>query len=205
MVDVYGFNPPAETYQALRFHSMDTYNYPKNKWTNGLIKMVKMIDSDWFILLLEDYWLTQRANLSCIEAMIDYATNRQGGLEILRIDLSADRASRKQAREYDRHSLYNIIVTPSGTPYQMSYQAALWNSAALLDVLKPDESAWESEVKGSKRLDKRDDLLVLGTSHYPIKYVPGYRSQQRRLHHMERMPQPHRKRVVGMVPASALR
>jgi len=204
IVDVYGFSPPRQKYPEMHFHSLDTYNYPREKWTNGLIQMLQILEADWFILMLEDFWLIEPVDLECIGAMIDYVSTIGRGKKILRIDLTADRSSRRQARPFDKYHGFQIIQTPPKTPYQMSYQAALWNADALLDVLMPNESAWQSEVDGSRRIARRDDILILGTEHHPLKYIPGYRSQQRRLHHMEKMPEPHRQRVLGMIPAHAL-
>lgn len=166
-VVVFGFDRSTHLPNNFYFESLGP-QLPANKWSNGLIKMLDRIGHTHFIMLLEDYWLYQPVDKQRI--------NKAAGLmndDILRIDVSGNRASYKMAVDI----MPGIVETPMGTPYQMSFQAAIWNKNNLRKVLKNSENPWQSEVEGSKRVG---DLRVLGTKPAAMHYQPVWRSQQKR-------------------------
>lgn len=141
---------------------------PASQWSDGLWKMLNLIPGKYFILMLEDYWLYQLANPQQINDLVGLMDD-----EILRIDLSGNRTSYKAAYEVAP----GIVETPPGTPYQMSFQAAIWHRENLRSVLKSGENPWESEINGSKRVG---NLRVLGTKLAALYYQPVWRSKQKR-------------------------
>lgn len=198
IVDVWGFNAPKRKLPSnFVFHSIGRQNYPVNKWTNGLAQVLRQLTCRHFILLLEDYWFTHKVNQQVVHEVVRIAneTNER----VLRIDLSADRFSKRHyhVQDYDG---FKLIGTRANSLYQMSYQAAVWNRELLLEVLVMGETPWQSEVEGTKRLAKRTDLLVWGTNAQPLKYIPAVRSHKRGLQHMQRMPEPHRTRLQRFLP-----
>jgi hypothetical protein len=142
--------------------------FPASRWSDSLIASIDIIQDDYFILMLEDYWLYDYVDFDKINQLQDLMTD-----DILRIDISGNRASYKAAREIAP----GIVETPPGTPYQMSFQAAIWHKENLRKVLREGESPWEAEVNGSGRVG---DLRVLGTKPAMMRYQPVWRSQQQR-------------------------
>lgn len=141
---------------------------PASQWSDSLLKLLDNIPYRYFILMLEDYWLYDYVDMNKI-------SNLQGLMadDVLRIDLSGNRASYKAAKEIEP----GIVETPEGTPYQMSFQAAIWHKENLRKVLKKGESPWESEVNGTKRVG---NLRVLGTKPALLRYQPVWRSKQQK-------------------------
>lgn len=162
-----------------KFQSIDRENYPADKWTNGLRKFLCKRKCDIFIMLLEDYWLNSPVLVKEVDRLCDYM--QRSPERILRIDLTADRASQSSARPFTSYDGIELLKTPSGSDYQMSFQAAIWNRKHLLEVLVPNESPWQAELAGSRRLKNRPDLLVLGTYIHPVKYRPVYRTHRKTL------------------------
>ncbi len=151
-----------------------TRNYTHTQWSNSLIELAKHIEQDHFILMLEDYWITRSVDPVGIEYLRQYMEMFP---EALRMDLSADRASRSHS-ELAPYNDFDIIQSSPYAKYQMSFQAAIWNRKLLLEVLKKNESPWQAELDGTSRLRKRPDIRVLGTQNRPLVYQPVYRVKQ---------------------------
>jgi len=158
------------------FHSIAPEEYPKDKWSTGLIQFLRSIQDDHFVLLLEDYWLCRGVNHQAIGTLHELCTQH---IKVLRMDLTDDRQYNGEARDWDVLPYYgynDIIWTPASSPYQMSLQAGIWNRRLMLEVLKMDESAWQVEIGGSAtNLRKREDLIVLGTRQRPVRYANMFR------------------------------
>lgn len=171
-VTVAGFNQPDFALpKNFRFYSLGE-QLPAERWSNGLIKLINDFDCKHFILLLEDFWLFDHVDCRIFNILPRVMTD-----DTLRIDLSGNRASYKQAQAIGSINSYKLVETKAGTPYQMSFQAALWDSKNLLSVLRENENPWKAEVEGSGRVG---DLRVFGTRPAIIKYQPVWRTKQRR-------------------------
>lgn len=136
------------------------------KWTNGIIKFLRQFDEDHFVLLLDDYWLCRGVNHQVVSSMGDYIRDKP---DVLRIDLTADRAFNGHSIDVDWYGSTDIIETDKEAPYQWSTQAALINRRHMLACLKPDMSPWDFELRGNELIP--DGLRVLGTRQYPVRYV----------------------------------
>jgi len=184
-VRVVGYTAPKKgTLQdGFSFYSIDRRNYPASEWSSGVIRSIDHFmenGEEFFIMLLEDYWLREHVDLKMIYRLCEFLYDQPRN--ILRIDLTADRCSRKSKFVSDFAKLENceVIRTSANSPYQMSFQAAIWNLKLLREVLRPYESPWQSEIEGSKRLAKAgNEYIVLGTRNHPVCYQPVYRSQRR--------------------------
>ncbi len=183
-VNIWGFGyPEFELPDNFIFRSLADNNYPAQRWSTALIEMCLQIEDDYFILMLEDYWLISQVKKRAVKAMCNYIYDDKK--DILRIDLSGNRAAYVQAKGYDEalgiSEKYKIVQTPMHTPYQMSFQAAIWNKRLLLSTLTEDETPWEAEINGCARLRTRDDMLVLGAKDTLLRYVPVYRTRGHKL------------------------
>lgn len=180
-VTVVGYSRPSfEMPDGFGFHSISPANYPANRWSDGLIEYLHTMGETHFILMLEDYWLTEPVKTRTIETLEGIIVSPQL-YRVLRIDLTADRQLNPTARYRATWGETTIIQTAADSDYQMSYQAAIWNKANLLKVLKEGENPWASEMNGTARLAKMTKLEVLGTTVHPVKYRPVYRTHRDRL------------------------
>lgn len=196
LVDIVGFNKPSfDLEDNFQFISLADYNYPVSKWTTALIEYLELISDKQLIIFLEDYWLKEPVNLVCVKSMWEYAQTEDN---LFRLDLTADRRQHKTAFKYHEYNGFDIIRTLQPTPYQMSYQCGIFNKENLLKVLVPNETAWQSEIEGSKRVP--DCMLVLGTNQYPVHYVPTLRSHRKGLQHFDRFTEEDRIEIMRFVP-----
>lgn len=173
-----GYTRPPQKFDGVPFYSIAATNYPVQHWTNGLIEFLDRIQDEYLVLMLEDYWLSApvRGNVAMLLNVIQ---SGYFGDKFLRLDLSADRASHAYLT-HEPVAGFDIISTPSYTPYQMSFQAAVWHRRNLLSILVPGETPWEAEINGSIRL-RGSEWLVLGTLQRPVQYTPVYRSKRKQL------------------------
>lgn len=196
-VDVYGFaRPNFKLPPNFTFHSIDRNNYPANRWSDALIRVLQSFDDLHFVFMLEDYWLCRTVDVRGVDACHQYVRNRP---RVLRIDLTDDRLYAGGMFDVEAWGSYDIIETPHGTPYQMSTQAGIWNRQLMLSLLEPGKSAWEVEVQ----VMPPDNMRVLGTRQRPIRYANAIlkgKLDKEQVNRSNRIPDPHRARVLEVVP-----
>jgi hypothetical protein len=114
------------------------------KWSQGLRKALSGLDTEYVLLMLEDFFLRRRIQTQLILAALK-SLHQLGG-EMLRL------VPRPPPDE-------KIVDFPligrihPGAPYRVSTQSALWRRQTLVDLLRENESIWDFELKGSRRSD----------------------------------------------------
>lgn len=194
-VIIAGFTPIDKPLPAnFKFYSIASENYPADKWSNALIKLLQSgVTSDYFVLLLEDYWLTRRADVRAVKLCMQYIQDHK---DVLRIDLTDDRQYAGGRKDVDSIGPVDIIETPFETPYQMSFQAGIWSKRHMLNIIKPHLTAWETEIYTQPPADMR----VLGTRQRPLRYANGINKGRVDVPQLELIPEPHRGAVISMIP-----
>lgn len=180
-----GYAPPGNGTLSgeYTFVSIARRNYPASEWSTGVLHSLETFANDgedFMIMMLEDYWLLEEVNLSDIYTLTDYLYNNLDK-NILRIDLTADRCQyRRHIVNREQVRRCSVIQTAPNSPYQMSFQAAIWNIQLMREIMRPFENPWQSEIEGSKRLAAAGDkYIVLGTENPPVRYQPVYRSHRK--------------------------
>ena len=188
IVRIFGFRKP-DFRLPVNFHFIsikeDQYNH--NRWANGLLDMVKILKDQHirhFILMLEDYWLYEFADSKKIGHLVRYM---QSNPDVLRMDLSNERNSKRHVKEIDHYANMDIIEAPPRTSYMMSFQAGIWNINLMQQVIFPDESPWDAEIDGTKRLWDQPSMRVLGTRQWLLKYTPAVRRHKEGIN-LDRIP-----------------
>ena len=166
----YDKRPP---YLPANFYAPAAGNQDKLTFSDGLRRWLELnYPSEVFIMMLEDYWLTERVNVSAINTLVDYMTHNP---QVAKIDLSGDRM---KFDHIDYPSVGNIemIRSTDDAPYQFSLQAALWRRDFLLRFIDHRETPWQFEQGGTNRIiherkQGKFDGLILGTKTPLLKYV----------------------------------
>lgn len=182
-VRVVGYSAPKYGMLAdnFSFISISRRNYPASEWSTGVIQSIDKFlanGEEFMIMMLEDFWLKSPVNHNVISYLLEFLHEQPR--DILRIDLTADRC---QHRSHISGEMtlgdFTIIETKPQTPYQMSFQAGIWNLKLMREILNPYEDPWRSEIEGSKRLAiSEKSYRVLGTRNHPVQYQPVYRSKR---------------------------
>lgn len=193
-VIVYGFTRPRGVLpQNFRFHQVSRESYPANKWSNALIEFLDTNDSELFVFLLCDYWLTRTVDHRGVEACAAYMRDHP---DVLRMDLTTDRLYAGGMKDVESWGCYDIIETPAGTPYQMSLQAGIWRKSLMLKLLHLGMTAWEVETQIAPPAEFR----VLGTRQWPVRYANAVLKGKIDNKQIASIPSEHLAYISNMIP-----
>lgn len=157
-------------------------DYPVNKWSDGLIGLLKDYpNDDVFLLFFEDYWLTEPVHLPEVAMLYDYMLQFK---YVLKMDMYTDRRYAGGVQKYGMCGHIPLLKSDYNSQYHMSLMVGLWNREIMLQVLKPGQTPWQAELDGTPILARRkDDVLVLGTDSWtddpkecPIRHTLAHRS-----------------------------
>lgn len=174
-VVVAGFKPPDFALpDNFTFHSLgDMADYPVNKWSDALIKLLHDYTDDTFALFLEDYYLTRPVNRQAVRMLYDYMRQFRN---VLKMDLCMDRLYAAGMTDYNHCGYLDLIRSDPASQYQMSLFLGLWNRDLMLRFLIPGESPWEVELEGTPRVARAaHDVMVLGTRQAPCRITLAHR------------------------------
>lgn len=129
----------------------DTGSYPgiqtiqtgkDNGWANNAIDILNKIDAERIIMFFDDFLPYAEFNNDIIRKLVRHSYDFNVGC--LRLMPCPGPTSLW-------HGTKHLGVINENDPYRFSLQAAIWDRKLLLELIKPGEDAWETEVNGSKR------------------------------------------------------
>ncbi len=194
-VVVGGFSLPSFPLPSnFTYHLIDREEYPANRWSDGLIRLLRAVPDEYLILLLEDYWLCRGVDHRGVLTLYEYMAQHP---HVVRFDLTADRLYGHMMRDVDYYGHYDIIECSEDAPYQMSLQAAIWNKDLLLRLLQPGKSAWETELHTNM---VGNGMRVLGSRQMPVRYANGVYQGKIDRGQIAMIPEPHRGVIQQWIP-----
>lgn len=111
-------------------------------WSDGLLKMLEVIDTRYVILMLDDFFLRSVVNgnqiLQCIRATVD-------------MDGHMLRLVPRPRPDHPVSDFSFIGSIGNASPYRVSTQGAIWKKKTLQNLLDRNESIWEFEINGTER------------------------------------------------------
>ena len=126
-------------------------------WSDNLAKALASLNYEYIFLFLDDLFLTGNVDTKTVLGILNWAVRSK--INYLRFNPSpkADR-------------LYNDIVgvVSPGTIYRTATVMSLWRKEVLLNLLRPGESAWDFEIKGSIRSDEFDGFFSTWKRYFPV-------------------------------------
>lgn len=171
-----GFTPPTfDLPKKFSFYSIGKFkDYPFNRWSDALIKVLDNVAEDIFLLMLEDFWLTRQVDTKAVQILYDYM--RQFKYTV-KVDLCADRLYAHGAdTSYGTVAHLDLVKSMPGSPYHLSLMAGLWNRDLLKQVVIPGESPHDLEMAGTIRLSHTEHL-VIGSRQWPLRHTLAFRGQ----------------------------
>ena len=121
---VAGFTrPDFDMPRNFHFHSIGRQeDYPIEKWSDSIIKLLHYIPDETIVFMLEDYWLTDKVDVEGVQLLVNYAREHQ---EVVRIDLTPDRfhTARDQSTEAEwkmgKLGHLDMVKSKSGLPSRL--------------------------------------------------------------------------------------
>lgn len=142
-------------------------DYPVNRWSDGLIKLLEQVSDETFIWTMDDFWPIRDIDHKAVVTLFDHITKHR---ELARIDLTADRAGAANSRITGYIDNLEIVATDLPSQYHLSLQAGIWRTSALKLYTVPGETGWEMELNGTTRMCLAA-ANVIGTTNEPLRYV----------------------------------
>lgn len=136
-------------------------------WANRLIEYIKQSKEEKFLLIMEEHFIERMINTKRVEIAESLCTGKVGCVRLNPPDKYFKTHSvRSRARDFREY--------PLDKPYSMSMQTAIWQKRFLLDVLRKNESIWQTEIEGSKRLGNlQSKWWILWAKSPIIDYTAG--------------------------------
>ena len=134
-----------------------------HEWSRRLRLCLEGIDTQYVLLLLEDYFLNQRISTPAILENLHSLDSLAGTVLRLHPRPAPDVPLSRHAGISRIHRL---------APYRISTQPAIWNRTALLTLLADEESIWDFEWQGTLRSQTFPDSFY-GTQQtvFPYRHV----------------------------------
>lgn len=167
---VCGFTPPTFTLpDYFKFHSIGPFSdYPVDLWSDALMRVLYEVQDEIILFTMDDFWLARTADLKAIEDLAGYM--RRSNPSVARLDLTTDRLYAGNLNEVGALGRLDLFTNAYPVPYAMSFQNALWRRTELIKHLRPNESPWQSEIAGTRRMEE-SGALVMGTRQAPMRYL----------------------------------
>jgi len=165
-VEVAGFTEPSGLPKGVKFSKIGNMaDYPVNKWSDGVIEHLSKIKDELVIILLEDYWLMRPVNFSAVQSAIELMELHK---DVIRFDLTSDRTFSKEMEFAGTFDALDICRAKGS--YSLSFQASIWRRELLLEVMRPGETPWQTEMIGTGRV-VNSPYDVLGSFQWPLDYM----------------------------------
>jgi hypothetical protein len=126
-------------------------------WSDNLFKALSGINYDYVLLFLDDLFLVDYVDTGQVVRVLDWAIRSQ--VRYIRLNSC-------QKPDYPCNDIAGI-VSP-GTIYRTSTVASAWEKQMLLTLLRPGESAWDFEIKGTIRSDEFDGFYSTWENCFPV-------------------------------------
>jgi hypothetical protein len=126
-------------------------------WSDNLAEALGRLNYEYVLLFLDDLFLTAQVDTKKVLGILDWAV--QSKVNYLRFN------PLPKADRY--HNDIAGVVSP-GTIYRTATVMSLWRKDVLLNLLRPGESAWDFEIKGSIRSDEFDGFFSTWERHFPV-------------------------------------
>lgn len=141
-------------------------------WSKRLLKVLKHIDSEFVLLMLDDFWLTDFVDIKQFNYCVDIMKHNN---KIGFICLAADKNDKMLNDGTDSITLCEyagLYEASTKCAYRVTTQVGLWRTKYLKKLLKGYEDAWRFEYWASRR-SKFFSYRCLDVINPVIKYPFG--------------------------------
>ena len=141
--------PDLKTFQTLAIGS-------ESSWSDYILKCLNNIDEEYVLLTFDDVFWASNIDNNQLVPLIEQAMNE--GWNYLRFHPSPRGRS---------HFSDDLSYLDPGAQYRTSMALALFKKDVLISLLDRSETAWDFEIKGSRRSDHLDDFYVSRKTIFP--------------------------------------
>ncbi len=121
-------------------------------WCDNVRAMLDKLESDHFILFLEDFFIKETVDTAHIKRLVDIAVSEDVGC--LRLAAGLPQAFDPSVPVPGHNGIGCI---EKGEPYRVSAQVAVWKTSTIRKLLRPGYNAWQFEDVGTYLCEDMDD------------------------------------------------
>lgn len=131
-------------------------------WGKRLISVLKSIESEYVIFLLDDFFFTDRVDQERIEECIRWMDEDKS--------ISVFSFRRTHQPNIQDGNYPHFERRPQTAEYRLNCQAAIWRRKKLISYIRPHESPWEWEIYGSIRSSKYKEKFYSAIENEPYVF-----------------------------------
>lgn len=135
-------------------------------WAGRMIKYLESSEEDVFLLLLDDIIITERVNTDIVKQAEALCTGDIGCVWL--------HSHNKFSKFLIDTGIRGFKEYPLDKPYSISTQASIWQKEFFLEALRYEESIWDTEIKGSKRIHTSKKKVMWIDTHAICHVNGGY-------------------------------
>lgn len=133
------------------------------EWSDRLVKLLEQIPSEYILYSQEDHWPT--SNPPDLYMMMDIVRK----YDLFRLQLSPI------IQFYSLSGSKAPYFFHTSSKYLVSHQPSIWKKSFLIECMRPNESPWVNEYRGTLRLNNRinNKIAIYPWDWYSHKCIKG--------------------------------
>lgn len=133
--------------------NIETINEPYTNatWSQRLLNSLRLIDTEFIIFSLEDFFLQAPVKQDIIENCLE-RMKQNSQIACFRLKASDDKNLKKVDDDI-------FCLAEENVSYRLDTQFAIWRRQTLMSFIDETESPWEFEGKGTERIKGTDKLF----------------------------------------------
>lgn len=162
------FNSDKTNYHNDSYHLINVeHPYPNSSWSQRLFDSLKLVETEFVILFLDDFYLESKVNNSEFLKCLTYMKKHKNVKEIA--FTKEPGIKRKKISELGDFSFRRHLSL-----YKITAHIAIYRTSFLKNILKRNENAWEFEVNGTFRsFFKKGSFICKTNDHFTFPYHYG--------------------------------
>ena len=121
------------------------------QWSERLLQLLKKIDSEFILFMLDDFWLTSKVDKDVFMRIKSYIENDRYIGFVCLLHESKSFATDEQRKKIVSSKYEDLVEWEKGLPFRITTQAGLWRKSFLVKLLRSHESAWYFETRATWR------------------------------------------------------
>lgn len=139
-------------------------------WSNNLLKSLESVKTKYVFLLFDDYIINSTINESRFIELLTLLEKTNGAYVEAIIDNGQFLYGHEKHKDFVP-GIKDVIYRSRDSECRNSLQASIWNTKELKKLIDINESAWDFEVKGSKRTNNNQKPFYLVMDNPVISYL----------------------------------
>ena len=152
--------------------SLNKPNYTKNDFSNKVIYALDQIPTKYVLFIDEDMW-PERSIKRLMPKFIDFMEETDADALQIHEKLSWWDYS------FDSTDIFidgeRVLKMKQDSSYLLSHNAVIWNKEYFKSIQIPDEDAWENEIQGSIRAQKKLHNIYHYNVRWYIQWIKQYK------------------------------